>query len=251
MTGLTPHDSVGTCALVDLDLRREHGILVAFSQRHGGRSSAPYTGLNLAAHVGDEPGCVDDNRSVFLASLGIEPLRSRLTMPEQVHGTTVRTVTGATAGMGAYARPGTPPPVPSADALLTLDSDTPVMLCFADCVPIVLVATAPVRAVAVVHAGWRGALAGIGADAARKLAAVAGCEPSDLRAYIGPHIGPCHYEVDETLLSQFVDAFGTIAAAQGRLDLGAVVSKSLNGGGVPLSSQVRANVCTGERAASF
>jgi copper oxidase (laccase) domain-containing protein len=70
-------------------------------------------------------------------------------------------------------------------------------------------------------------------------------------AYIGPHIGPCHYEVDEALLSQFVNTFGTIAAAQGRLDLGAVVSESLNGVGVPLSSVCRAGVCTVERTDAF
>jgi copper oxidase (laccase) domain-containing protein len=68
---------------------------------------------------------------------------------------------------------------------------------------------------------------------------------------VGPHIGACHYEVDETLLSQFVNTFGTIAAAQGRLDLGAVVSESLNGVGVPFSSQVRVRACTAERTDAF
>lgn len=251
MMGLTPHVVGGTCVLTDLELRRERGIVVAFTQRLGGRSRPPFAGLNLAAHVGDVPAAVDDNRAELLAALGLERMRTRLTMAEQVHGTRVRTVTGATVGMGAFARAGTPPPVPVTDAMLTVDSDTPLMLCFADCVPIVLVATGPVRAVAVVHAGWRGALAGIAGDAARRLADAAGCAPSDLRAYVGPHIGACHYEVDETLLSQFVKGFGNIAAAQGRLDLGAVVSESLNGVGVPLSSQVRANVCTAERTDAY
>jgi len=251
MMGLTPHVAGGTCVLTDPDLRRESGVIVAFTQRLGGRSRAPFAGLNLAAHVGDDAASVDENRSELLAALGIEPMRSRLTMAEQVHGSRLRTVTGATIGMGAYARAGTPPPVPASDALLTVEHDTPLMLCFADCVPIVLVATGPVRAVAVVHAGWRGALAGIAGEAAVHLADSAGCATSDLRAYVGPHIGACHYEVDDTLLSQFVKAFGNIAAAQGRLDLGAVVSESLNGVGVPLSSQVRANVCTAERTDAY
>jgi YfiH family protein len=241
----------GVTVLTDPDLRARAGVLVAFTYRTGGRSSAPYEGLDLAAHVGDDPAVVDENRAALFAALDIETLRDRLTMAEQVHGLTVRVVTGATAGMGAHARPGTPPAVPATDALVTIDESTPIMLCYADCVPIVLVATAPVRGVAVVHAGWRGALAGIAADAARRLAAETGCEPCDLLAYVGPHIGACCYEVDATLLSHFVEAFGTIAAAQGRLDLGAVISESLNGVGVPVSSKVRAGVCTAERTYAF
>jgi len=237
--------------LTDDELRSRHGVIVAFSLRGGGCSHPPFDALNLAAHVGDDPACVDENRARLLASLGIACDRNRLTMAEQVHGASVRTVRGASAGMGAFARAGTPPPVPATDALVTTETSTPLMLCYADCVPVVLVSTGPVRGVAVAHAGWRGALAGIAADTAVRLAAETGADPSELLAYIGPHIGPCHYEVDETLLSQFVNAFGTIAAAQGRLDLGAVVSESLNGVGVPLSSQCRADVCTAERTDAF
>ncbi len=236
---------------VDPWLREEYGVVVAFSERGGGRSAAPFDSLDLAAHVGDDPLCVDDNRMVLMTALGLGRLRDRLTVPEQVHGTVVREVAGAMAGLGAFARPGRPPAVPGTDALFTTDAETPILLCFADCVPIVLVATGPRRAVAVVHAGWRGALGRIVEEAARKLAATAGCEPSDLFAYVGPHIGACHYEVDETLLSQFVHSFGTIAAAQGRLDLGAVVSESLNGVGVPFSSRVRSGLCTAERTDAF
>lgn len=251
MTALTSCTTGGITVLTDEELRVEHGVVVAFTQRGGGRSRSPYTSLNLAAHVGDEPASVDENRAALLSALGFEDLRDRLTMAEQVHGTALRVVTGATVGLGAYASAGTPPSVPATDGLLTSDADTPLMLCFADCVPVVLVATRPVRAVAVVHAGWRGALAGIAGEGAVKLARLAGCPTSQIRAYIGPHIEPCHYEVDEQLLSQFVDAFGTIAAAQGHLDLGAVVSESLNGVGVPLSSQVRSGVCTAERTDAF
>lgn len=249
--GLVRSEVGGVAVHSDPELLRLHGILVAFSERTGGRSVAPYASLNLAGHVGDDPSRVDDNRAILMAALGIASLRERLTVPEQVHGQVVREVAGATAGMGAFARPGKPPPVPATDALFTVQSDTPLMLCFADCVPVVLVATGPVRGVAVAHAGWRGALGHLPVEAARRLAAACRCEVSSLSAYIGPHIGACHYEVDETLLSQFVNAFGNIAAAQGRLDLGAVVSESLNGVGVPFSSQVRVRACTAERTDTF
>ena len=241
----------GVSHLADPCLRGEHGIVVAFSERTGGRSLGDYDSLDLAAHVGDDPASVDDNRCGLLRSLGIEPLRDRLTTSEQVHGTTVREVVGASIGLGAYARAGYPPPIPSADALLTLEVDVPLMLCYADCVPVVLVAKGPARGVAVVHAGWRGALSRLPGKAAERLAAASGCQCSDLTAYIGPHIGPCCYEVDETLLSQFVNSFGRIAAAQGRLDLGAVVSQSLNEVGVPISSQLHSGLCTAELTDRF
>jgi YfiH family protein len=250
MRALVVH-SEGVASLVDEDLWRSHGVLVAFSQRDGGRSRAPFDSLNLAAHVGDDPAVVDENRGLLLSSLGIGPMRSRLTMAEQVHGTVVRVVSGAMAGMGSFARRGEAPPVPAADALVTTEPATPLMLCYADCVPVVLVVLAPVKGIAVVHAGWRGALGEIVAKAATRLAAETGGSTSEMLAYVGPHIGPCHYEVDESLLSQFVDVFGTIVAAQGRLDLGAVVSESLNGVGVPISSVCRAQVCTAERTDAF
>lgn len=238
-------------SIIDEELRESCGIVVAFSERGGGRSRPPFDSLNLAAHVGDDPAAVDENRARLMASLGIASLRERLTMAEQVHGTTVRAVWGAGVGLGAFARQSGPPPVPATDALVTTEPDAPIMLCFADCVPVILVAPGPLRGVAVVHAGWRGALAGVVAQGVRRLAVETGAEPAEMLAYIGPHVGVCHYEVSEELLSQFVDAFGTIAAAQGRLDLGAVVSESLNGVGVPLSSQHRADVCTVERTDAF
>ncbi|MDO8963297.1 MAG: polyphenol oxidase family protein [Coriobacteriia bacterium] len=251
MAALVRTANAGVSLLTDAVLRETTGIVVAFTERTGGRSTGPFASLNLASHVGDDHTSVDENRARLLESLGMERLRDRLTVPEQVHGLTVRAVTGATAGMGAFARTDAPPPVPATDALYTLEPETPLMMCFADCVPVILVATTPVRAVSVVHAGWRGALGRLPGAAAVRLSNAAGCEPADLIAYIGPHIGACHYEVGETLLSQFANAFGSIAVAQGRLDLSAVVSKSLDEVGVPHSSVVHAGVCTAERTDAF
>ncbi len=237
--------------LMDRDLAESRGVLVAFSQRGGGRSRAPYASLNLAAHVGDDPVAVDENRAKLLASLGLGGLRDRLTMAEQVHGLVLRVVEGAAGGMGAYARRGGPPPVPGTDALLTSDREVPLLLLSADCVPVVLVSAGSRRGISVVHAGWRGALGRLPGAAALRLAAETGSATADLVAYVGPHIGACHYQVDPARISQFTDAFGSIAAAQGRLDLGAVVAENLREVGVPLNNVVRTGVCTWERTDSF
>ena len=151
------------------------GVVIGFSERGGGTSLAPWASLNLAAHVGDDPGHVDENRARLLDAAGLSAYRDRLVVPDQVHGDHVVEIGSSAAGSGAFAASGRPP-VPAADALVTSASGLPLMLCFADCVPIVLVAPRP--AVAVVHAGWRGALASIPGKAARELARVAGCDRS-------------------------------------------------------------------------
>jgi polyphenol oxidase len=240
-----------TAFLTDPELRDRHGILVAFSQRRGGRSAAPYASLNLAAHVGDIAALVDENRSEFMGVLGIAHLRERLTTAEQVHGHLVREVVGAEIGMGAYAHPGGPARIPDTDGLLTAEPDVPLLMLFADCVPVVLVATGPRRAIAVVHSGWRGAYERIAGKAATALAAKAGCGTSELLGYVGPHIRPCHYEVDAERLSHFANRFGTLCAAQGRLDLGAVVSQSLIEVGVRRDNVVVSEICTAEQTESY
>lgn len=234
----------------DLELAVRHGVIVAFSEREGGVSAPPFASLDLAAHTGDDPDAVDVNRTRLLAVLGLESMRNRLTMAEQVHGERIATVTDAEAGAGARAADG-PGPLPATDALLTSEVSTPLLLCFADCVPVVLVAVAPVRAVAVVHAGWRGSLARLPGLAADALAAHAGCSTSALLAYVGPHVCASCYPVDDERLSQFATSFDTILPAQGRLDLGAVVSESLRDAGVPDARQARLDLCTAERTEAF
>jgi YfiH family protein len=248
---LTLREHHGLRWFTDRALDESWGVRIALTTRSGGRSVGPYEGLNLAAHVGDDPVAVDWNRAVLLDALEIEPLRSRLTTSEQVHGLTLREVAGATAGMGAFADPIGPPPVPVTDALYTLEVGTPLLLLYADCVPVIIVAPGAARGVAVVHAGWKGALGRLPGKAAVTLAAATGCSTSDLLVYIGPHIGPCHYEVDSERLSHFVGAFGSIASAQGRLDLGAVVYETMSEVGVSPGNMVSAGVCTAEETDSF
>jgi hypothetical protein len=225
----------------------ESGIGIAFGERAGGVSAGPYASLDLAGHVGDEPGAVDANRDRLLGSIGIQPLRDRLTTAEQVHGATIAEVTASGAGAGAFAAGGAPP-VPGVDALWTRECGVPLLLLFADCVPVVL-ARPSVPAVAVVHAGWRGAAAGIAGRTARALGALPG--PDDLCAYIGAHIGPCCYEVGPECVSHFDNAFVTITAASARLDLGAVVADDLERSGVPKGRQWHLGICTAHNTDRF
>ncbi|TLM97734.1 MAG: laccase domain-containing protein [Actinobacteria bacterium] len=225
------------------------GVTIAFSERAGGVSVAPFTTLNLAAHVGDEPEAVDENRSRLLTALGVGELRQQLVVPEQVHGERIGSVTREVTGAGAFAGRGTAP-VAGTDALVCAERRVPLLMCFADCVPVIIVAPGP--AVAIVHAGWRGALASLPGKTAVVLADATGCATVDLTAYVGPHIGPCHYQVSSDILSHFVNTFGTFARADsGGLDLGAVVEASLTGSGVAGCSIASLGACTAEETDRF
>ena len=76
----------------------------------------------------------------------------------------------------------------------------------ADCVPILLVDPHK-RAVAAIHAGWRGTLARIAAKTIGKMQMHFGTKPADLLAAVGPSIGPCCYEVGTEVATQFLSQF--------------------------------------------
>lgn len=229
------------------------GIGIAFSERGGGVSSAPYESLNLAAHVGDDNGPVDENRSRLLGAIGISALRDHLTTAEQVHGVALVDVDEMTAGAGARAAAGRPP-VAGADALWTRQRGVPLLLLFADCVPVVLVRPS-VPAIAVVHAGWRGAAGGIISRAASAMAALDG--EDDLSAYVGPHIGVCCYEVGEEVhvafggVSHSGNASDTLSRAARPLDLARIVTEELARSGVTEERQWHLGICTAQNTDRF
>jgi YfiH family protein len=92
-----------------------------------------------------------------------------------------------------------------ADAVVSAVSGLPVGIATADCVPI-LACSQSGDVVAAIHAGWRGLAAGVVAAGMDALRARAG--PADLIAVIGPHIGPCCYEVDEPVRRALRSRFG-------------------------------------------
>ena len=238
----------------DPSLEARSGIVVAFSTRQGGASDEPWSSLDLAARTGDDPASVDENRTRLLAALGLDS--AQLVTAEQVHGDHVAIVTADDAGRGASTAGG-PAPLPATDAMITSEPGVPLLMMFADCVPIVLVARGPVRSVAVVHAGWRGTLGSLPGAAAHALAAHTGCPEDELDAYVGPHIGPCHYEVGADLAEAFEARFAlvshsvSIAAAASRVDLGAAVSHALTSAGLRPQRIAKLGMCTAEHLALF
>ncbi len=201
----------------------------AFTERTGGVSAAPFSSLNLGSHVGDDPAAVAENRRRVLAALGAEDHLDNLLVPNQVHGDYVAVVSSSDSSELAALRKTI---AEGADAIVCTVPHVPVLLCFADCVPVILVCP---RGFAVVHSGWRGTYARIAAKAARVLVDQTGCAATEIQAYIGPHILGDEYEVSADLLHTFALQFDSINESETRkLDLACAITQSLEEMGVPL-----------------
>ena len=204
------------------DLRRPGGVTLAFTERDGGYSLPPYASLNLGDACGDDERTVVANRQRLLEALDIAELGERMVNPRQVHGSEVLRIESGTDEAVAEARRAAREGV---DAIVCTVPDVPVLLCFADCVPVVLVAPG---AFAVVHSGWRGTYERIAPKALRELVAACGCDAGEVLAYVGPHISGADYEVSPELARRFAEEFGEAVTPDAtHLDLGAAVRGSL------------------------
>ncbi|MGB9458551.1 MAG: peptidoglycan editing factor PgeF [Bryobacteraceae bacterium] len=130
------------------------------------------------------------------------------------------------------------------DALLENTPGAVVAVKTADCVPLLLVDPRH-RAVAAVHAGWRGTVAGIARRAVAALGAQFGVRAGDLHAAIGPAIGKCCYEVGAEVAAQF----GLNGRAH--IDLAEEVRRQLEAAGVGVQRIYVAGLCTKCRADEF
>ena len=173
---------------IEPDWPAPSGIRAYSTLRVGGVSHGAYDSLNLAAHVGDNPGHVASNRL---------KLRNHLQLPaepywlNQVHGNRA---------VKAWAKPPQSHP-PEADASF---SDKPGVVCAvmtADCLP-VLFCNRKGKRVAASHAGWRGLVGGVLESTVHAIG------NDGLMAWLGPAIGPKAFEVGKEVHHSFLDRLG-------------------------------------------
>jgi polyphenol oxidase len=188
------------------------GYEVAFTTRVGGVSEGPYASLNLGRKSGDEVERADENRRIACAAIGADV--ERLALNYQVHSARVlRAVAGR---RGEHA-----------DGLWTDEPGVPILAMSADCLPIALARMdGGEPAVAVLHAGWKGLLAGIVKAGTQALGGGA------LAAAIGPGIGPCCYEVGEEVADPFRTRFGDHVLHGRHLDLWTSAERALRAAGI-------------------
>jgi polyphenol oxidase len=189
------------------------GYEVVFTTRVGGVSEGPYASLNLGRKSGDEVERVDENRRIACEAIGAD--LEQLALNFQVHSE--RVVQAAPGARGEHA-----------DGLWTDEPGLPILAMSADCLPIALARTdADQPAVAVLHAGWRGLLAGIAEAGVRALGG------RGVVAAIGPGIGPCCYEVGDEVAAPFRERFGAdVVREERRLDLWTSAERALHAAGV-------------------
>ena len=161
---------------------------------------------------------------------------------KQVHGTDAlivdRPLTGVDRFEGGW------------DALITDQPGVTVAVRTADCVP-VLIYDGGRKAVAAVHAGWRGALAAIVPKTIELMVARFDIQPGDLRVSIGPSAGPCCYEVDHAVLEplrrgrqDWRSLLRDDRGGKARLDLKALVRRQAEEIGIRQEQITVVNVCT-------
>lgn len=180
-----------------------------FTTRFGGVSTGALESMNLAIRMDERDENVAENFRILGVALGFE--LEDLVLTRQIHSDLVRVVTRDDC-KGCFHRD-----YPQCDALVTKDPGVALVVFTADCTPLLL--HDPVTgAVGAAHAGWRGTAADIGGKTVETMCREFGCKPENIRAAIGPNIGPCHFQTDSDVPEAMVEAFGPEAEAYIRQD---------------------------------
>ncbi|MES2606314.1 MAG: peptidoglycan editing factor PgeF [Pseudomonadota bacterium] len=236
--------------LVRPDWQLPTGVHAFVTTRHGGFSKAPYASFNLGHHVGDDANAVARNRELLNSELAQQCNDAALQLQwiQQVHGIDVQRIDDVIAT----------PPV--ADASYTTQSGIALGVLTADCLP-VLYCSHDGNEIAVAHAGWRGLCNGV----LEATLAQFKCAPSRVRCWLGPAIGPCHFEVGEEVRDAFLqqaspnDREATLSAFKPGLnagkwmgDLYVLARLRLQAAGVAdVAGQVQCTVCLADKYYSY
>ena len=222
--------------LIEPDWPAPPQVRAVATTRRGGLSSPPWDSLNLGIHVQDAPDAVRANRQRLTDGLGLpaEPL-----WLNQVHGSRLVDAARASAGV-------------EADGAVAVVPGAVCVVQTADCLP-VLLCDRHGRAVAALHAGWRGLAGGIIEQGVAALAA-RGIPSESLLAWLGPAIGPAAYEVGGDVRERFTRpadqaAFAPNERGRWQLDLYHLARTRLAAAGV--SDCFGGDHCTHAEADSF
>jgi YfiH family protein len=213
---------------VPLLLARAPGARIAFTTRQGGVSGGSFASLNVGFATADDPASVAENRLRALAAAGADA--GRAVSLRQRHGAGV--VEAGPEAMGGY--PDAATVWPEGDALVTAEPGLALIAHGADCLTAALVGAGGER-LAVVHAGWRGLVAGVLEAAAERVG-------PGFSAVVGPGAGSCCYAVGEEVGRRLREHFGEDVVASGRADLALCARRALERAGA--ADVAVAGLCT-------
>jgi hypothetical protein len=171
-------------------------------------------GFNACYYAGADLEQVAADKAKLASFMGV-PV-DRVYIPRQVHSANV-------------AQPGDD--LENIDAMVTDRRDCVIAINTADCLPLLLV-DPEAGVIAAIHCGWRGTVAHIVDNAVARMCQL-GANPANIRAAIGPCIGPECFEVGEEVASQFPASTLLRSYAKPHVDLGKAVALQLTALGVP------------------
>lgn len=175
------------------------GLVQGFTTRAGGITPPPHDTLSFNWTRCTHPKYVSDSFARLATALGITTQDMVVVRCE--HGTQVHVATPADGGRGTEGWAC----APDTDGLITDQKGLALVTLHADCMPIFFYDPL-CPAIGLCHAGWRGVVDGMAASVVRALHQTYGSQPANLRAAIGPHIGPCCFEVDAPVIQRFQQA---------------------------------------------
>lgn len=191
-------------------------MIVANSYREGCKDPAsPYDGFSVCTYTGDN--VVHTQECLEQLSREIHVSAECIFMPRQVHGTRVAVV-------------GTDN-LDGADAVIVTGSGKAAAINTADCVPVVIIDEER-QIAAAVHAGWRGAVAGVIQETVARMKALGA---HNMKGFIGPCICRECFEVGEEVATFFPEKFIDRSKRKPHVDLPAYVKDVLNDSGVTVS----------------
>jgi len=170
-------------------------LTAGFSTKNGGLSEGALASLNIAFHVNDREETVRKNRQILADKLHF-PMDNWISA-EQTHKITIKEVTKADRGKGAYNYESA---VPDTDGFFTLEKGVLLTLCYADCVPLYFFHP-QTEAIGIAHAGWKGTVSGI-AKEMMKVFNSHGIDSKEVQIVIVPSITERHYVVDRKVIDE-------------------------------------------------
>ena len=216
------------------------GVSGGFTTRHEGVSRPPYNSLNLGTGTQDAAPNVQGNRSVLARAFGTT-LENLVTVT-QVHGSDLLVIDQPNDDFTHFSRL-------ECDGIVTDQPGVMIGVCVADCVPVLLF-DPKLKVVAALHAGWKGTAANIAAKGVEAMVSVFDSRPGNIKAAIGPAIGPCCYEVDLQVKNGFAkqeavwDLYAQPKeAGKWQLDLAAVNKHQLLAAGLATSNIDECGIC--------
>lgn len=176
------------------ELYRDDNIIAGSTIRECVNRDNRYDGFSVCGYTGDNMERVEACRRELAKFVGVEP--ERIVQCRQTHSTAVfvaESIDSDNREPYGY------------DAIVTRLKDVVIGVNTADCVPLVLF-DEKAGVIGAVHAGWRGALAGIAVNAFEKMIEL-GADAGNIEVFFGPSIGECCFEVGDEVAVQFPDEF--------------------------------------------